>query len=117
MEGMIDFLVHNYMWFLVVTIILIFALIGYIVEVREYKKVKQFGGVSKEVELNFENLAKQAQNKTLNTTVMQNNGPSSMGNPSMMNSSGNMNMGTPLQNNSMNFSQSNMGNQPQNFGN
>ncbi len=101
MEGIIDFLVHNYMWFLVITIILIFALIGYIVEVREYKKVKQFGGVSKEVELNFENLAKQAQNKTLGTTVMKNNGMNNLGNNQIMNAGVNMNRNSPLQNNTM----------------
>ena len=38
MEALIDFLVNNYIWFLVITLILIFALIGYLVDTNEQKK-------------------------------------------------------------------------------
>lgn len=32
MEKVIDFLLNNYIWFLVISLILIFALIGYLVD-------------------------------------------------------------------------------------
>lgn len=35
MQAFIDFLVNNYLWFLIITIILIFALIGYLVDTSE----------------------------------------------------------------------------------
>ena len=38
MQTFIDFLVNNYLWFLVITIILIFALIGYLVDTYEKKE-------------------------------------------------------------------------------
>ncbi len=38
MEALIDFLVNNYIWFLVITLILIFALIGYLVDTNERKE-------------------------------------------------------------------------------
>lgn len=70
MEMMVDFLVHNYMWFLVTTIILILALIGYLVEEKEYKKASQFGNFSQDMEKNFERLAMQAQNQTIGSAIM-----------------------------------------------
>ena len=42
MDFVIDFLVGNYMWFLVITIVLIFALIGYVVDSKEHKEVSIF---------------------------------------------------------------------------
>ena len=45
MDTLIDFLLNNYIWFLVISLILIFALIGYLVDAttnkgEEKKKVK-----------------------------------------------------------------------------
>ena len=70
MNMVVDFLVNNYMWFLVTTIILIFALIGYLVEAKEYKKASVYGVASAQIEHNFEALAESAQNKTLNDAMM-----------------------------------------------
>lgn len=41
MQAFIDFLVNNYLWFLVISLILVFALIGYLVDTNE-KKDKEF---------------------------------------------------------------------------
>ena len=64
-----DFLANNYLWFLVVTLILIFALIGYFVDQNEQKK-----GVSKinKVDLEKDKIAeleRLAQNKALGEAV------------------------------------------------
>ncbi len=42
MDTFINFLLNNYIWFLVISLILIFALIGYLVDVNtpKYKKTK-----------------------------------------------------------------------------
>ena len=69
---MVDFLANNYIWFLVISIILFFALIGYIVDTKEQKKWSAYGTVSKEMEQNFQELAAAAQNQTMNQ-IMQNN--------------------------------------------
>ncbi len=37
MQTIIDFIVSNYLWFLIISIILIFALIGYLVDTNEKK--------------------------------------------------------------------------------
>ncbi len=37
MQTFIDFLVNNYLWFLIISFILIFALIGYLVDTNERK--------------------------------------------------------------------------------
>ncbi len=73
-----DFLANNYLWFLVVTLILIFALIGYFVDQNEQKK-----GISKinKVDLEkdkIEELERLAQNKALGEAV--NNQKINMGN-------------------------------------
>ena len=64
MELLIDFLVGNYLWFLVITIVLIFALIGYIVDSREHKEVSVFDS-PQELAHHLEMLAAAAQNKTI----------------------------------------------------
>ena len=64
MDFVIDFLVGNYMWFLVITIILIFALIGYVVDSKEHKEVSIFDS-PQELAKNLEMLAASAQNKTI----------------------------------------------------
>ena len=50
---MLDFLSENYIWFFVAAVVLLFALIGFIVE-RKKKKSKEFKGES--VNDNVENL-------------------------------------------------------------
>lgn len=109
MEMVVDFLVHNYMWFLVTTIILIFALIGYLVEEKEYKKASTFGNFSQDIERNFERLAMQAQNQTLGNAIMNQGNMASNQNQiysnQPMQQPANMN-GMPMQN------QNNMMNQP-----
>lgn len=35
MQAILDFLVNNYLWFLIISLILIFALIGYLVDTSE----------------------------------------------------------------------------------
>lgn len=35
MQTFIDFLVNNYLWFLIISLILVFALIGYLVDTSE----------------------------------------------------------------------------------
>ncbi|MBQ6687305.1 MAG: hypothetical protein IJN03_02140 [Bacilli bacterium] len=40
MEIILNFLVDNYLWFLIISLILIFALIGYIVDTHEKKAPK-----------------------------------------------------------------------------
>ncbi|MCI8575200.1 MAG: hypothetical protein HFI09_01890 [Bacilli bacterium] len=64
MDLIIDFLVGNYLWFLVITIVLIFALIGYIVDSKEHKEVSTFDS-PQELARHLEMLAASAQNKTI----------------------------------------------------
>ena len=40
MDILIDFLVDNYIWFLIITLILVFALIGYLVDITTPKLKK-----------------------------------------------------------------------------
>lgn len=77
METLTDFLVSNYLWFLVTSIILVFALIGYLVDQQEQKKGISTINKPKLPELNMEDLVSIAQNKSLNNAVsdaMKNNG-------------------------------------------
>lgn len=54
METILNFLVDNYLWFLIISLILIFGLIGYIVDTHEKKTPKlHFGD---EEDLNMETL-------------------------------------------------------------
>ena len=71
MDFVIDFLVGNYMWFLVITIILIFALIGYVVDSKEHKEVSIFDS-PQELAKNLEMLAASAQNKTIGDAMKKN---------------------------------------------
>lgn len=41
MDSFINFLANNYVWFLIVSLILIFALIGYLVDLKETKTGKR----------------------------------------------------------------------------
>ncbi len=41
MNVLIDFLINNYIWFLVISLILIFALIGYLVDMTSPNRAKK----------------------------------------------------------------------------
>jgi len=69
MIAFIDFLVNNYLWFLVISLILTFALIGYFVDQEEQKKGISKINVEKPVEKDIHELAASAGNKSLNTAV------------------------------------------------
>lgn len=69
----VDFLANNYLWFLVITIVLIFALIGYLVDTKEQKKNGAYQADSKELEQKFEDLAASAvSNKSIQDYVSTN---------------------------------------------
>jgi len=53
MEALIDFLLNNYIWFLVISLIIIFALIGYLVDStnnndKDKKKITPISPISEE---------------------------------------------------------------------
>ncbi len=41
MQSIIDFLVNNYLWFIIIALILVFALIGYLVDTSERKNKEE----------------------------------------------------------------------------
>jgi len=49
MEIILNFLVDNYLWFLIISLILVFGLIGYIVDTHEKKTPKLHFGDDEEV--------------------------------------------------------------------
>lgn len=69
MEAFTTFLANNYLWFLVIAIILIFALIGYFVDASEQKKGVSSIFKPKPVEKDIHDLAKAAANKSLNSAI------------------------------------------------
>jgi len=75
MEAFTDFLVSNYFWFLVTSIVLLFALIGYFVDQSEQKKGMSSINMAKVPEKNIEDLAYMAQNKSLNSAVTESSMP------------------------------------------
>ena len=64
-----DFLANNYLWFLVISLILLFALIGYFVDQSEQKKGVSMFQNRQEEEKDIHELAAMAGKKTLNTAV------------------------------------------------
>ena len=65
MEAFTKFLANNYLWFLIIALLLLFSLIGYFVDQSEQKKgISRFN--KQEEELDLKSLASMAQNKTLN---------------------------------------------------
>lgn len=114
MEIFIDFLVNNYIWFLLITIILFFSLIGYIVDSKEQKTITVFNSPL-EMQRNLTNLAASAQNKTLGEAIAPNvnlmNYPNQVSQPTM--NVGNMNS-YPQQNYS-NVSMNSFGGQNVNY--
>ena len=69
MEAFTTFLANNYLWFLVIAIILIFALIGYFVDANEQKKGVSSIVKQKPVEKDIHDLARSAANKSLNSAI------------------------------------------------
>lgn len=67
MDAIISFLADNYIWFLVITLILVFALIGYLVDTKQDERF------TKEIELDRELTRKvevaEAANISLNDMV------------------------------------------------
>ena len=69
MEAFTTFLANNYLWFLVIAIILIFALIGYFVDANKKKKGVSSIVKQKPVEKDIHDLARSAANKSLNSAI------------------------------------------------
>ena len=69
MVAFTDFLANNYLWFLVVSLILLFELIGYFVDQKKKKKGVSMFQNRKEDEKDIHDLAAMAGGKTLNTAV------------------------------------------------
>lgn len=70
MNGFTNFLAVNYIWFIIITLILIFALVGYLVDAKEIKtgKVKK----SKDSELKIIDFSTVDQSKSLGDSVKDN---------------------------------------------
>ncbi len=73
MDAFLTFLANNYFWFLIIALILIFALIGYFVDASEQKKGVSSIVKEKPVEKDIRDLAKSAGNKTLNNAINNTN--------------------------------------------
>lgn len=56
MQAFIDFLVNNYLWFLVISLILVFALIGYLVDTNEKKEIQE-KQLKQDSSTNFDSMA------------------------------------------------------------
>lgn len=70
MEAILNFLVDNYLWFLIISLILVFALIGYIVDSREKKTPTLHFKENEDVVLETDNLPK---DKSLNEMLKSGN--------------------------------------------
>lgn len=68
MEKIVDFIGNNYAWFLTITIILLFALIGYIVDTKRNKNDLLKKTENEIDEINLENITVQ-EGKSLNEIV------------------------------------------------
>lgn len=68
MEAFTNFLANNYLWFLVIALLLLFSLIGYFVDQSEQKKgISKFNKQDEEIDL--KSLVSRAQNKTINAVL------------------------------------------------
>lgn len=67
MQAIITFLANNYIWFLIITLILIFALIGYLVDTKQDERFTK--SVALDPELSSKMEAAKAANITLNDMV------------------------------------------------
>ena len=70
METILEFLVNNYLWFLIISLILIFALIGYIVDTHEKKSPKLHFEKNNEEDINME--TEVVENKSLKEMIEEN---------------------------------------------
>ena len=63
MNNFITFLTDNYIWFLVITIVLLFSLIGYLVENSKYPKEPKEPKIEKENHQKSQNLKRKKRKK------------------------------------------------------
>lgn len=81
METIISFLADNYIWFLVITLILVFALIGYMVDIKQderfTKKIELDKELTRKVEvaeaanISLNDMVEDAHKKEQNTDIDQ----------------------------------------------
>lgn len=71
MDAFTNFLANNYVWFLIVSLILIFALIGYLVDVKEMKNGKRQR--KKKEEIKVVDFSTVDQSKSLNESIRDDN--------------------------------------------
>ncbi len=63
MQSFIDFLVNNYLWFLVISLVLVFALIGYLVDTNEKKiDVQIYDNLDETSQISAMNINDESQN-------------------------------------------------------
>ena len=67
MDAFTNFLANNYVWFLIISLILIFALIGYLVDVNEMKNGKRQR--KKKEEIKVVDFSTVDQSKSLNESI------------------------------------------------
>ena len=71
MDAFTNFLANNYVWFLIISLILIFALIGYLVDIEEMKNGKRQR--KKKEELKVVDFSTVDQSKSLNESIKDDN--------------------------------------------
>ena len=69
MDAFTNFLANNYVWFLIISLILIFALIGYLVDAKEIKTGKR--EKKKKEELKVVDFSTVDQSKSLNDSIKE----------------------------------------------
>jgi MFS superfamily sulfate permease-like transporter len=71
MDAFTNFLANNYVWFLIISLILIFALIGYLVDTKEIKNGKR--PRKKKEEIKVVDFSTIDQSKSLNQSIKEEN--------------------------------------------
>ena len=71
MDAFTNFLANNYVWFLIISLILIFALIGYLVDSKEIKSGKKIK--KQQEELKVVDFSTIDQSKSLNQSIKEEN--------------------------------------------
>lgn len=71
MDAFTNFLANNYVWFLIISLILIFALIGYLVDSKEIKSGKKIR--KQKEELKVVDFSTIDQSKSLNQSIKEEN--------------------------------------------
>ena len=69
MQAVIDFLVNNYFWFLILSLIFIFAFIGYLID----QKKSENEVVNEEMNSDMPRITSNVENKSLNNMINDNN--------------------------------------------